>query len=98
MVNFYLLGSIHTKRFEKFNVNTLNENLDSKILSFQFQLQTIRRDESADQNTNASSDHCYGGNYDSYKTSTPLSQILNNTFENLHYNLSMNDHDNLFNL
>ena len=44
-------------------------------------------------------DDFYNGPYKSYKTSeTPVSQILNDTFERLHYGLSLNNHDKLFNL
>ena len=40
---------------------------------------------------------CYNGPYESYKTSaTPVSDLLNDTFEQLHYGLSLNNHDDLF--
>ena len=40
----------------------------------------------------------YNGVYESYKSATPVAEILNNTFEKLHYGLSKNDHDSLFHL
>ena len=52
---------------------------------------------SSDNNTNATD--FYDGPYESYKTSTtPISNILNDTFEKLHYGLTLNNHDSLFNL
>ena len=45
------------------------------------------------------SDDFYSAQYETYKsTSTPVTQILNNTFDKLHYGLSMNDHDTFFSL
>ena len=45
------------------------------------------------QGTAQKSPDFYGQPVESYKTATPVAQILNSTFDKLHYSLSLNDHD-----
>ena len=40
----------------------------------------------------------YNTPYESYMTATPLSTVLNSTFDQLQYNITLNDHDSLFHL
>ena len=65
-------------------------------VSFVLQMQQIGNAETNFQ------DDVYTGPYESYKTASnaciPVLLILNSTFDKLHYGLTLNDHDNLFNL
>ena len=58
------------------------------------------RDSEVSQGTDRNSKICdpqsknfYDCEVESYKSSTPISELLSSTFDHLHYKLSLNDHD-----
>ena len=96
---FWYDGSYFFNAICHLNISILPFYSRSRLEYFTFQLQMPMQmcDAVTQQNCQHPSD-AYGGEYESYKTSSMSQKILSTTYENLHNSLALNNHDSLFGL